>query len=114
MKEYDSFENVRDALRCLNEYFTHPFDKYIYLVIDKQEGEAAITDDPSDVVKQWIVDYEYNLSCLEDIEVYEYRKVEDDSDWLERFNNWKRSCIKGYIRTKSKVSAEFELTVSVF
>lgn len=79
MKEYNSFENVRDALRCLNEYFTHPFDKYIYLVVDKQEGEAAITHDPSYVVKQWIVDYEYNLSCLEDIEVYEYRKVEDDS-----------------------------------
>ena len=39
MKEYNSFENVRDALRCLNEYFTHPFDKYIYLVVDKQEGK---------------------------------------------------------------------------
>lgn len=113
MKEYDSFENVRDALRCLNEYFKNPFDKYVYLIIDKQEGEAAITDDPSDVIKQWIVDYEYDLSCVEYFEVYEYRKVEEDSDWLERFNNWKSSCIKGYIRTKSNVSADFELSVSV-
>lgn len=113
MKEYDSFENVRDALRCLDEYFNHPFDKYIYLLIDKKTGEAAISDDPANVIEQWVEDYSNSIDCIEDFNVYEYRKIEDIQEWLNSFENWKKSCIQGYVKKESNISASWELSIKV-
>ncbi|WP_270364764.1 hypothetical protein [Bacillus paranthracis] len=113
MAEYDSFENLRSALRCLDNYFTDKYDTSINVLVDKKIGEAAITDNPASVIQQWIEDYDFDMDCVNHFEVYQYRKVERYKNWVGEFKRWKMSCIKGYIRRSSNIDASFELTVNV-
>ncbi|PGT90039.1 hypothetical protein [Bacillus thuringiensis] len=112
MVDYDTYETVRDALRCLSDYFEGGSVETVYLLIDKRLGDASISGTPLVVIEDWLDDYGKELTCIEHFEVYEYKKGTMDAIQKPVSGEWKTSGVKGYIRRKVKVNVHVEFTLS--